>query len=545
MALSIKQQMLLDLLIRIDRLMTDNDIQYELFGGSTIGALRHNGFIPWDDDIDIIIDFENYYKLEALFKDGPIDDVNLVFFHNEPNWYRSFAMLVNTTDTCYTVPCMYTNGLAAGTRIDVMICDYCPKDRLEDYRHDLMLYQEILTETLFIDTDIYKIKDEYYELKKQQKEKGKAVQELELRRNLEAYSELPNADQLVVRFWTQELRFYDIDVVFPPLRHDFEGYMMPIPAKPEEQLRLQYGPDWYIVPETDRWESHNFYDNTNFAGNNYHEDLVQFIDQKEGESIAEKRKSVLIDRMAEHKANQAFRSNLSAQREIMRAGFRKEAACKELLDLYASAKYSELYEKLEPLIKNIKDFEAVEPAHKHVPADVMNAWLRTCVYCGKFYKAAKVINAFEIEDDAEYSDGVGMVKQVMALQESFQDRNFDLTRSILGEFSAEDRARTPDCITAEYRLLRDAGDSSISESGLLAECERYLGLMDNVEILKIKGDLLNKAGKTEEAMEIYADVHDRTDNGLDLLELETVYGFDPRFGNLNEEKDSEFSITLV
>ena len=60
------QRALLDILKRIDKICLDNDIRYSLLAGSMLGAVRHKGFIPWDDDADIVVDRSQYYKLASL-----------------------------------------------------------------------------------------------------------------------------------------------------------------------------------------------------------------------------------------------------------------------------------------------------------------------------------------------------------------------------------------------------------------------------------------------------------------------------------------------
>ncbi len=70
------QQVLLEILKRVDKLCLDNDIKYSLLAGSMLGAVRHKGFIPWDDDADIVVDRSQYAKLASLISSDPILSLN-------------------------------------------------------------------------------------------------------------------------------------------------------------------------------------------------------------------------------------------------------------------------------------------------------------------------------------------------------------------------------------------------------------------------------------------------------------------------------------
>ena len=58
--------LMLEILRFIDNVCRKNDIRYSLIAGSLIGAIRHKGYIPWDDDIDIVLTKDNYQKLVAI-----------------------------------------------------------------------------------------------------------------------------------------------------------------------------------------------------------------------------------------------------------------------------------------------------------------------------------------------------------------------------------------------------------------------------------------------------------------------------------------------
>ena len=88
----------LDILIEIDRFCRQNGIRYSLCGGALIGAVRHKGFIPWDDDIDLNMTRDQFNRFVELFSKEQ-GRYRLITHRNNPQYNYLFAKVVDT-NTC-------------------------------------------------------------------------------------------------------------------------------------------------------------------------------------------------------------------------------------------------------------------------------------------------------------------------------------------------------------------------------------------------------------------------------------------------------------
>ena len=87
-----RQQMrMLEILVEIDKICKKHDIRYWLSSGTLIGAMRHNGFIPWDDDLDIEMMRPDYLRLMEVLPSELPDWLALQNDETDPNYFFYYA----------------------------------------------------------------------------------------------------------------------------------------------------------------------------------------------------------------------------------------------------------------------------------------------------------------------------------------------------------------------------------------------------------------------------------------------------------------------
>ena len=91
--LKIIQQKLLD---EFSEYCDKNGLTYYLAYGTLIGAVRHKGYIPWDDDIDVLMPRPDYERFIENYNDASKTSTRVVSHKTNPRYYLSFAKLINT-----------------------------------------------------------------------------------------------------------------------------------------------------------------------------------------------------------------------------------------------------------------------------------------------------------------------------------------------------------------------------------------------------------------------------------------------------------------
>lgn len=119
-------QLQLDILRDVDSFCRKNGIEYFLVGGTGIGAVRHGGYIPWDDDIDIGMTRPNYNRFLEMFN-GTFSHLKVYAPEINLNYYAPYANVCDTR----TLLDEGANGHrkdSIGVKIDVFPYDPVPSD---------------------------------------------------------------------------------------------------------------------------------------------------------------------------------------------------------------------------------------------------------------------------------------------------------------------------------------------------------------------------------------------------------------------------------
>lgn len=121
----------LDILLEVHNFCKANNIDYSLDWGTLLGAVRHRGYIPWDDDIDILMTRPNYDKFIHSFN-GKI--CNLYVLAPELNWnyYATYANVCDSRTVLFEDDISH-NKMEVGVKIDVFPIDGC-YDNYSDFK---------------------------------------------------------------------------------------------------------------------------------------------------------------------------------------------------------------------------------------------------------------------------------------------------------------------------------------------------------------------------------------------------------------------------
>ena len=128
------QMVSLDILKDVHEFCVHNNIRYTLAYGTLLGAIRHNGFIPWDDDIDILMPRPDYDRFVKEYKSNKGYRLFARETEDGKNMFRCIARVCEMEKTLSTIGLAPWTTETTGISIDILPLDGAPDNR-DDANH--------------------------------------------------------------------------------------------------------------------------------------------------------------------------------------------------------------------------------------------------------------------------------------------------------------------------------------------------------------------------------------------------------------------------
>lgn len=260
------QRIELEILLEFDRICRVYDINYQLFAGTLIGAIRHNGFIPWDDDIDVCMLRSEYNRFLSIVEHELSREYFFQTYETDENYMNKFAK-IRKNGTIFMEKLVKGLEMHHGIYIDIFAFDNIDLNSFKG-KYQIWLLRTI--DSFFK----YRLKTRYENL-----ENGFEKTKAKFKYNLIKILPISKVKienwvlNIMIKF-NHEKTKYVADLANPShgvleefmmrretledsIDWDFEGYQFPVPRAYDEVLTRAYGDYMQPPDECDRVSHHD------------------------------------------------------------------------------------------------------------------------------------------------------------------------------------------------------------------------------------------------------------------------------------------------
>lgn len=250
----------LDMLIQVDRICRKYGLKYFMAFGSLLGIIRHNGFIPWDDDLDICMPREDYEQFIVIAQKELSPPYFLQIPGKDNDYFFSYTKIRNSNTTCISFPFRYCE-FNQGIGMDIFVLDNCHLHIVEE---NFVKVKQLVLENSA-------------NMRRSNPHPSPAdverIQQFEGRNPYEVLAELndiykrankENSDYCMpsgLCVYSPQKLIYKYDNVLDLIDTDFYGYKFLAPKDAESVLTITYG-DFMIFPEIEergKWHNAEFF----------------------------------------------------------------------------------------------------------------------------------------------------------------------------------------------------------------------------------------------------------------------------------------------
>ena len=529
-----KQKYLLKLFREVDEICREHNLRYVLAGGSLIGALRHEGFVPWDDDVDLYMPRSDWEKFIEICKTELPPDREIQCSEVDRNYTNSFPRYAST-NTCAIHKSQIIGKDCGGEIIDILTLDPVPADdkEYEKYRTHMMIYSDLInisvgySDRWEIPASMYlKYLLSYIFL-------GKKRTLAKLEKIMFSYKE-EECDRYAMR-WGGCPFLFDKDMMFPVKEGNFEGQKAMIPNKCSDYLIWHYGDEWAYMPPHDKREGHVAVCVDDLPYQELREEYMPKINKGRlrWDCIFRKFYNMRIAKKS-HKVRQEGLAMKARAVALDLQGAIDESGLKisELVENRSFRKLSALFgsyykNQLSADFIGREDYTNIyafyHPTLVEIPDDVFYAAMLTLFYTERVSKAYRMMQVRQQLDHLS-PEMEGLKEDIELFRKAADHYEFhrikeaeQIVNELLKKYPGH-----PGFMKFKCRfLMENAGENRI-------EAERFLDkalklFPEDGYFLKYKADIFWMDGEVQKAAELYLQVKEKTTNGIVWMEMDRFF----------------------
>ena len=529
---------ILVLLHEIDAICRKYGITYYTAGGTTIGAVRHNGFIPWDDDADLYMTRDNFRLFREAFKIEQPKDRVLECIEDNQDYTATIPRYINKTNTYLTkINCL--NSYVGGVLIDIFILDPIPSDKELQLRQRayLNVYSEIVNPFYGY---CYRNRKEYdhlyFEYMRKFKKYGRQKTIAELEDILFVYPE-QEASYYMLR-WGTLSHIFDKDMFEEPVYYQYEDFQIPCPTRTYDYLVQLYGRMWVEVPPVPSEEKHTCIVDLDRPYTYYFESVDKYLNKKKILNKSMKRKDYIMKRAIQRrnfddfilkqystyvltKYNIEISNNIDILKQMI-----LESDYESILDffnVYIEAQFSvDFIGKM----RHVNMFHFYNPVYINLEPEYLLVILMSLLQVGQL-KKADVLESLYLENNAIVSSTYAKIK-------SYKDSVLTAIKA----YYEEDCPKAVELFNEHIELVEKSqfmlemyylAKVNISQDReYLLEIVQKINSFDESkltdEMKKALGDAYYNLGEKDKATAIYQDISTRMRNGILIFDMQKKLG---------------------
>lgn len=252
-SLSEGKRLMIEILKYIEEICKENNLQYFVVAGTLLGAVRHKGFIPWDDDIDIIMTKEDHLKLIEAIKNDNNDRFGILDKSIDANYPLELSKVIMKDTACVLNDELKSVQTKSEVFVDVFTLEFFKEETSRKHRKYVRLFENARKKVVIdnLKPSLFRTGLKVFRVVSKIVVPVNVVNSFKKKYSVKtgpyAGFDVSQSSDFICKY----------EDIYPLKQIDFENVKVWAPNNPDAILRYQYGDNYMQLPPEDKRHTHS------------------------------------------------------------------------------------------------------------------------------------------------------------------------------------------------------------------------------------------------------------------------------------------------